>query len=405
MKKILVIIVLGAAAWFGWQKYTESIEELYVYRTQAVEIGNITASVSATGNVSAVEMIEVGTQVSGTIKALYADFNSQVTKGQLIAQLDTDMLEAQVSSAKANVAVAKANVAKAKATLADAERTHNRNRELVGRNAMARTELDSSETQVQIARAGVTGAEASVVQAEASLKIAETNLNYAQISSPVDGVVINRQVDVGQTVAASLQAPTLYTIAQDLTQMRVLTNVDEADIGKIKEGQAVTFTVDAWPQTRFRGKVVQVRLAPQIVQNVVTYTVVIDVANPEMKLMPGMTANVSIIIESRENIMRIPTSAIRFTPPDIARETTQAAAAPSPFMPAMRRPAVSGQVRQRPGGQGPSSFIWTVRDGQLHERIEIRQGISEGGFVEIVFASPDIKEGEEVAISWTKQTR
>ncbi|MCL2768261.1 MAG: efflux RND transporter periplasmic adaptor subunit, partial [Synergistaceae bacterium] len=355
MKKILVIIVFGAAAWFGWYKYSESTQETYVFRTQLVESGDITASVSATGNVNAVETVEVGTQISGTIKALYADYNSIVEKGQLIAQLDTDMLEAQVSSAKANVAVAKANVEKARATLADAERTYNRNKELVGRNALARTEFDSSETQMQIARAGLTGSQASVVQAEASLKIAETNLNYAQVSSPVDGVVINRQVDVGQTVAASLQAPTLFTIARDLTQMQVLTNVDEADIGRIKEGQEVTFTVDAWPQTRFTGKVTQVRLAPQTVQNVVTYTVVLDVENKDMRLRPGMTANVSIIIESKKDVLKIPASALRFSPPDITNE--QQGAGISPLMMVARRP-VSGQGRQR----GPASFIWTVED-------------------------------------------
>ena len=397
MKKVLAVIILGAAAWYGWYKYSGNAQETYVYRTQPIEIGDITASVSATGNVNAVETVEVGTQISGTIKALHADYNSEVEKGQLIAELDTDMLEAQVSSAKANVAVAKANVEKARATLADAERTYNRNKELVGRNALAKIEFDSSETQMQIAKAGLTGSQASVAQAEASLKIAETNFNYAKIISPVDGVVINRQVDVGQTVAASLQAPTLFTIARDLTQMQVLTNVDEADIGKIKEGQEVSFTVDAWPQTNFKGEVVQVRLAPQTVQNVVTYTVVLNVANQNMRLKPGMTANVSIITDNKKDVLKVPASALRFSPPEITTE--QPAASASPFMPAMRRP-VSGQGRQR---GGPTSFLWTVKDGQLNERIEVRQGISEGSFVEIVRASPDIKGGEEVAISWSKQ--
>jgi HlyD family secretion protein len=184
--------------------------------------------------------------------------------------------------------------------------------------------------------------------------------------------------------------------------MRVLTNVDEADIGKIKEGQEVTFTVDAWPQSRFRGKVVQIRLAPQTVQNVVTYTVVLDVANPDLKLMPGMTANVSIITESKKNVMKVSSAAVRFSPPDFAKEKEQPSASASPFMPAMRRP-VSGQAQRT--RQGPSSFLWTIKDGQLGERIEVRQGITESGFVEIVYASPDIKEGDEVAISWTKQTK
>jgi HlyD family secretion protein len=182
-----------------------------------------------------------------------------------------------------------------------------------------------------------------------------------------------------------------------------LTNVDEADIGNIKEGQDVVFTVDAWPQTRFRGKVVQVRLAPQVVQNVVTYTVVIDVANPDMKLMPGMTANVSIITESKKNVLKVSTAAMRFSPPDITRVNEPATASASPFMPSIGRRPVSGQVQRT--SQGPTSFLWKVEDGQLKERIQIRQGITESGFVEIIFASPDIKEGEEVAVSWTKQAK
>lgn len=394
MKKILLILVLIAVGGISWYKYADSGKDSYVFKSQPIVKGDITASVSATGNVKAVETVDVGTQISGTIKELYADFNSQVDKGQLIALLDTEMLEAQVASAKANLDSALAGVAKAKATLLDAQRTYDRNKGLISRSAIAQNDLDSSETQLQIAKAGLLGAEASVSQARASLKVSQTNFNYAKITSPVDGVVISRQVEVGQTVAASLQAPTLFTIARDLTQMKIETNVDEADIGKVSEGQKVTFTVDAWPQSRFTGDVQQVRLSPQTVQNVVTYTVVLNVPNAELKLRPGMTANVSIITEQRKDVLKVPSAALRFSPP----ENTQAASSSSPFM--MPRPGGG-----RPQREVPSSFVWTVEDGKLKDKIMVRQGISEGGFVEVLSASPDIKEGMEVAVSWSNQTK
>lgn len=397
MKKFLIFAVLVCAAGYGWYFYMGQGQESYVFSSQPVVTGDVTSLVSATGNVNAVETIDVGTQISGTIRELFADYNSQVKKGQLIACLDADMLEAQVLSAKANLASMRANVTKSKATLSDAERTHTRNKELFDKNALARHDLDSAETQLQIAKAVLLGAEATVAQSEASLKIAETNLQYAEISSPVDGVVINRQVDVGQTVAASLQAPTLFTIARDLTRMRVLTNVDEADIGKINEGQEVLFTVDAWPQLKFNGKVVQVRLAPQTVQNVVTYTVVLNVENHELKLRPGMTANVSIVTDHKKDVLKIPSAALRFTPPDTGAGAAQVATT-SPFMPPRPTVQVQGRV-------APSSSVWTVKNGELDRKITIRQGITDSGFIEILSSSPDIKAGEEVAVSWSKLSK
>jgi RND family efflux transporter, MFP subunit len=276
--------------------------------------GEIVSSVTATGTVNAVTTVLVGTQVSGTIKTLYVDFNSPVKKNQLIAQIDPATFEAQVEQAKANLFSAKANLDKSEATVIDAKRTMERNRELVSENLIAQSDFDTAETNYETAKASVSAAKAQIAQTEASLKFAETNLQYSRILSPVDGVVISRSVDVGQTVAASFQTPTLFTIAQDLTKMQIDTNVDEADIGKVSVGQKVDFTVDAYPEITFKGTVWQIRNAPIIVQNVVTYDVVIKVDNPELKLKPGMTANVSIITSFKKDILKIPNAALRFMP-------------------------------------------------------------------------------------------
>lgn len=366
MKKILigatVVIALGIIAFIAFR----SKEEEPKFRTEKVTKGDIVQTVTATGTVNAVTTVLVGTQVSGTIKHIYVDFNSPVKKGQLIAQIDPATFEAQVEQAKANLLLASANLEKAEASLVDAQRTMNRNRELFSRNLIARSELDTSETNYETAKAQVSASKAQVSQAEAALKNAETNLRYTRILSPVDGIVISRNVDVGQTVAATFQTPTLFTIAQDLTKMQIDTNVDEADIGKIKAGQDVEFTVDAYPDITFKGRVSQVRIAPIIVQNVVTYDVVIRVDNPEIKLKPGMTANVSIIVAGKNNVLKIHNAALRFRPPETGK--------PSVFK-----------------GTG----VWTLKNGKPR-RIEVTTGISDGNYTEIV--SGELKEGQEIIV-------
>lgn len=366
MKKILigatVVIALGIIAFIAFR----SKEEEPKFRTEKVTKGDIVQTVTATGTVNAVTTVLVGTQVSGTIKHIYVDFNSPVKKGQLIAQIDPATFEAQVEQAKANLLLASANLEKAEASLVDAQRTMNRNRELFSRNLIARSELDTSETNYETAKAQVSASKAQVSQAEAALKNAETNLRYTRILSPVDGIVISRNVDVGQTVAATFQTPTLFTIAQDLTKMQIDTNVDEADIGKIKAGQDVEFTVDAYPDITFKGRVSQVRIAPIIVQNVVTYDVVIRVDNPEIKLKPGMTANVSIIVAGKNNVLKIHNAALRFRPPETGK--------PSVFK-----------------GTG----VWTLKNGKPG-RIEVTTGISDGNYTEIV--SGELKEGQEIIV-------
>jgi HlyD family secretion protein len=237
-----------------------------------------------------------------------------VKKGQVIAEIDPATLQAQVDQAKANVLAAKANVEKAKAIMEDSKRTRDRNRQLFVKNLIARSDLDTAEATADSNSAQVNAAIAQVAQTEAALRFAETNLRYTKIVSPVDGIVVSRSVDVGQTVAASFQTPTLFTIAQDLTKMQIDTNIDEADIGKIKTAQDVEFTVDAYPENTFHGIVDEIRIAPITVSNVVTYDVVIKVDNSDLKLKPGMTANVSIIVASKDGVLKIPNAALRFKP-------------------------------------------------------------------------------------------
>lgn len=352
------------------------------FRTQAVSRGTVTAAISATGNLNAVITVLVGSQVSGQIRELFADFNSQVKRGQLIARIDPAIFEARVNQARAELeaveaavlnqraqveraraevdnaraalAAAKAQTAKAAVLLADAARDLERKSGLFQRELIARSEQDSAqaahdsaaaqvesaqaqeqalasairsaEAQARVVTAQLTAAEATVRQKRAALEQAQVDLAYTFIRAPVDGVVVSRNVDVGQTVAASLSAPTLFTIAQDLTKMQIDTNLDEADIGRIREGQRATFTVDSFPTETFTGQVVQIRKAPRTIQNVVTYNVVIGFDNADQKLLPGMTANVRVVVDVRPDVLRVPNAALRFRPPGEEPPATGASA-------------------------------------------------------------------------------
>lgn len=358
----IIILLIAAVLLFLFLRNNEGEAK---YRNGKVEKGYIRETVTATGTVNAVTTVLVGTQVSGTINQIYADFNSPVKKGQVIAQIDPALFDAQVEQARANLLSAKANMEKAEAALLDAKRTADRNKELFTRNLVARSELDTAETAYETAKAQVTVAQAQIAQTGAALKNAETNLRYTRILSPVDGIVVSRSVDVGQTVAASFQTPTLFTIAQDLTKMQIDTNVDEADIGKIRVGEDVEFTVDAYPDTPFHGRVWQVRNAPVTVQNVVTYDVVIKVGNPELKLKPGMTANVQIITAEKKDVLKIPNAALRFRPADTNKATTPQ--------------------------KGPG--VWVTEQGKL-KRIPVSIGINDGIHTELI--SGPLTEGQEV---------
>ena len=405
--KVLKMLLFGAAAagiaWGVWYVYFRDGGAEYVYRTQPVTRGSISATVSATGSVNPVEMVDVGTQVSGTLKEIYVDYNSRVTKGQLVATLDTDMLQSRVDEAKASLALAQARVTSARASAADADRTFKRNKELWSRNLIARSELDAAETKLSLARASLAEHNAQVVQAKASLKQAETSLGYARIVSPVDGVVIARKVDVGQTVAASLQTPTLFSIARDLTRMQIEASVDEADIGRIAEGQKAICRFDAWPDTTFEGTVTQVRLKSTVVSNVVTYTVIIRVDNSELKLKPSMTANVTIVTEEKKDVLRVPAAALRFTPPNDVLAALSAASG------AEQEERGSGSImglppmRRRNGNRSDDEdepVVWVVEGGKLVGSVPVgEQGISDRTWVEV--SNTQLEEGQELAVSFS----
>ncbi|MDI7260904.1 MAG: efflux RND transporter periplasmic adaptor subunit [Thermodesulfobacteriota bacterium] len=347
---IIISLIAITAGGFFLYRMTAQKGSNQKFRMIRVERGEISLIVTATGTITPVTTVLVGSQVSGMIKALYADFNSRVKEGEVIVQIDPAIFEAQVEqgrasllnaqasllNAQANLQSAHANLTKAEVSVLDTKRTLDRNRELAEKKMVAQATLDTaqanydtavaqrevSKAQVESSKAQVESAKAQVEQARAGLKLAETNLRYTTIRSPVSGVVISRNVDVGQTVAASLQAPTLFTIAKDLTRMQVDTNVSEADIGRIEKGQETTFTVDAYPERTFRGRVSEIRNAPITVQNVVTYVVVVEVENRELRLKPGMTANVSILLVHQEGVLKIPNAALRFRPEMAKKEET-----------------------------------------------------------------------------------
>jgi HlyD family secretion protein len=282
--------------------------------TAVVSRGAIVDTVSATGTLQAVTTVTVGTQVSGTVSWLGADFNSVVHRGQVIARLDPSLLEAQLAQSEASLTRATAEVDNAKVQLADAQQKHSRSLELARKELLAQSDLDAAKLAVDTAQARLKSVEAQFVQEEAAVNQTRVNLQHAVIEAPIDGVVIERSVDVGQTVAASLQSPTIFRIAADMTKMQVNANIDESDIGRIAPGQTVTFTVDAYPSETFTGTTTQVRLQPTVLQNVTTYAAIIDVPNPQLKLKPGMTATVSVVVGRRDDVVRIPNAALRFTP-------------------------------------------------------------------------------------------
>lgn len=360
---VLVAIIAGVTLFRGGEKGSE-------YRTAKVEQGELTTRVSATGKVDAVVTVEVGSQVSGRVQKLFADFNSRVKKGQVVAQIDPALFEAQVEQAKAKLANDEANVEKARVLLEDAKRALKRMETLFARDFVSLSEKEAAQTAHDSAVAGLKAAETQIAQDRATLKLAEANLRYTRIISPVDGIVISRNVDVGQTVAASLQAPTLFTVAQDLTEMQVDTSVDEADIGKVQIGQEAEFTVDAFPDTPFRGVVQDIYNQPITLQNVVTYDAIIRVKNPELKLRPGMTANVTIRVAHKENVLKLPNAALRYRP---ERESG--------------RPAPVKTERGKP------AEVWVLREGK-EVAVPVTLGLSDGSFTEVL--SGDLKPGEAV---------
>jgi HlyD family secretion protein len=362
---LLILVSVGIYFFRGGESVAQ-------YKTKKVEQGEITAIVSATGKVNAVVTVQVGSQVSGTIQRLFADFNSRVKKGQIVAQIDPALFEAQVDQARAKLANDEANQEKARVVVADAKRNLGRMEELLSKNLVAQSDKDTAQTAYDSALAELKAAEAQVLQDRASLKLTETNLQYTTIQSPVDGIVISRNVDVGQTVAASLQAPTLFTIAQDLTEMQVDTSVDEADIGKVRLGQEAEFTVDAYPTSPFHGTVHDIYNQPLVVQNVVTYDAIIRVKNPDLKLKPGMTANITIKVGHQDKVLKLPNAALRYTPEKS-----------------------SGTANPPKSEKADTAKVWVLNDGKSVP-VTVTLGLNDGSYTEVV--SGGLNAGDEVIV-------
>jgi HlyD family secretion protein len=315
MKRLITIVLVlvgvgaGVAAYYMRDNRPEP-----TVSTMPVTRGDVVDVVAATGTLEAVTTVDVGTQVSGLVQDMYADFNSIVKKGQIIARLDPSLIQTQIEQRTASVIRAGADVERLKVNLADAQRKLDQAKAMWDKQLIPRDQLETAELNVRTLESQIKSSEAGLVQARADLNSQQVNLGHTVIKSPIDGIVISRNVDPGQTVAASMNAPVLYQIAEDLNKMQVLANIDEADVGRMRPGQHVTFRVDAYPTDRFTGTVQQVRLQPTVVQNVVVYSTVIAVPNPELKLKPGMTANVEIEVARKSNVLRVPAAAIRFRP-------------------------------------------------------------------------------------------
>ncbi|HXI62865.1 MAG TPA: efflux RND transporter periplasmic adaptor subunit [Pyrinomonadaceae bacterium] len=488
------IAVLAAAAFYFWGNQASAAQ----YLTAKVDRGNLRNTVTATGTLQAVTTVQVGSQASGTISSLSADYNSVVKKGQVIAQLDPAVSKAQVEQARANlqqaqaslqqahaavsnsragvsdaqaraqgasstaqnnqagVAAAQANLAVLKAQQDDALSLLNQQESLLKSGVIAQRDVDiaktayqtaqarydqgvaqlnqaklsqqsaagsgiassqaqvqQSQAQVQQSQASVSAAEAQVQQAQAALQLAQVNLAHTTITSPIDGIVVSRDVNVGQTVAASLSAPTLFTIANDLTKMQVIANIDQADIGLVENAKSVRFSVDAFPGKDFDGKIEQMRLNPQTVQNVVTYNVVIDVDNPEQKLKPGMTANLTVTIDERNNVLKVANAALRFTPQDVAaQKTTGAANANGQGRRQSNANGASDATAKSGGGAdvqfapatapvlaGQTRIVWVLGQDGTPQKRRIKVGLTDGAATEVV--EGNLVEGEMVITGQT----
>jgi HlyD family secretion protein len=413
----ILVIIVGII--MGFSLFNRNNNKGIKYKKEAIEKGDIEAVVITTGTLNPVTVVEVGSQVSGIIDKLYVDFNSTVKEGQVIAELDQSQFITRVKQNEANYKSAKAALDKANITFENVEKKFERAKSLFEKNLISYEEMESVETQYYSAKADISSAESRLEQAKSQLDSSQVDLTYTVIKSPIDGIVIDRKINIGQTVAASFQAPVLFQIANDLREMQMECSVDEADIGKIKEGQKVKFTVDAFPDENFTGIVSQVRYSPEIAQNVVTYPTIVEVDNPEMKLRPGMTATVSVVIGEARNVLRVSNAALRFNPDLSQEEMRELMESMRKEMTARRqgsekasRPekepgskrtqrAESGQQASRQMGFGSSggqmrqaSRVWIEDENGKLKLIFIRTGVTDNTYTEI--KGGNLKEGQEV---------
>lgn len=379
-KKTIVFFLIFAIPALGiiYFIFFKNKEPDYLWRKAKIEKGDIIVAVTATGSINADTTVQVGTQVSGIIAKLFADFNSVVKKGQVIAMLDTNLLTASKEDALANLEKAEVQVRQSKLE-------YERSKKLFNEKVIAKADNE-------LAVANYETAKSILKSAKAQLNRAKINIKYATITAPVSGTVISRSVDVGQTVIASFNTPTLFTIANDLTKMQVQANIDEADIGQVKVGQAVSFNVDAYPDKIFKGLVKQIRLQPVVVQNVVTYIVIIDVPNPDLKLMPGLTANITIKVEEHKGVLKIPSNALHFIPPEEYFETAKIPDSIKTQWNEITKPSKKGKLNEP--DTSSLLYAWFIKDKLIYPK-RLKKGISDETSVEV---SGDIKENDEIVI-------
>ena len=379
-KLFLIVILLLCAVGVGfWYKQLNKQE--IEYMTQTVKKKDIRQTIQATGTLKAVETVDVGTQISGTIKDIYIDYNSVLKKGQLIAEIESLTQQADVGMANANLKAAYAELDNSKAVLENAKKNFARTKELADRDLIAKTDVDKDEKFLFVAHAQVNASKAKIEQSAAALAKAKVNMGYTKIYSPVDGVVVAKNVEKGQTVAASYQTPSIAEIAKDLEQMQVEVNVDEADIGGVKEGQEAVFYVDAHPSVEFRGSVTQVRLSPIVSNSIVTYTVIVKVKNEKHLLMPGMTANVSLMMQERKAVLSVPNSAFRFKPVDLkAAASNQGGPGP-------------GMMKSNIAEDAAKPCVYLAGHKNTPVKTEVVKGITDGETTEVISG---LLEGDKV---------
>jgi HlyD family secretion protein len=383
---LLIVVVMLAATAAVTAYYRRNGVDAPAVTTAVVERGDVVRRVQATGRLEAVTTVEVGSQVSGTIASLHADYNSQVRKGQVVAKLEPSLFQTQVEQSRATLLRVQADLERARVALEDARVRQKRAETLSSQQLLPASELDAARVATLEAEAALKSAQAQVTQARAALNQAQVNLSHTTITAPIDGIVISRNVDVGQTVAASMQAPVLFTIAQDLRQMQVEASVDEADIGRIQPEQRVTFQVDAYPGRTFDGTVRQVRLAPVVEQNVVSYVTVVDVPNPRGELKPGMTATVSIEIARADDVLKVPAAALRFAPD---AELRKAHGLPD---------AAAAAARGARGSRG-SRQVWLLGPEGRLQAATVETGVSDGTTVAVT--GGELREGARVVTGQT----
>jgi HlyD family secretion protein len=418
---LVILGLLGGGGWYWW-KSRNAAADAPAYRTAPVTKTDIVSTISASGTVFPEDVVDVGTQVNGQIASFgvgtdgkEVDYRSTVTEGSLLAKIDDTLYaadvaagEAQMAQARAQGQVAEANLAQARAKLQQAERDWARAQKLGESKALSQADFDASKSAFEQATAGVGVAQASIAQADASVKSAEAsllrsrrNLTFCTIKSPVTGTVLDRRVEIGQTVVSSLNAPSLFLLAKDLARMQVLVQVNEADIGRVKPGEPVTFTSDAFPGETFTGEVRKVRLNGQLTQNVVTYTVEIATDNKSMRLLPYLTANVRFILDRREDVLAVPNAALRWSPPGADTAPPASAAGDRPAS-AASRPASRGErgsrgdrSSPRGGGKSTRGTVWVLDNGKL-ESVTVRIGLSDGTLTEVT--GEDLHEGDQVVV-------